>query len=157
MPSPPLIIERVYEPARSKDRASPTSFLEPAIEAGRVPRVARLMALAIRFERLVRSGEVRDYAQLARLGRVTPARITQIMNLLVLAPDIQEEILFLPLLQRGRDPIHLAHLQPIARVLAWSRQRVLWAELQRRPAPRAAPKISAEFHGNRLEVGWRSR
>ena len=64
--------------------------------AGRVPRVARLMALAIRCEGLLRRGEVKDYATLARLGNVTRARITQIMNLLHLAPDLQEALLFLP-------------------------------------------------------------
>lgn len=41
--------------------------------SGRVPRVARFMALAIRFEQLIRDGQVSDYAQLARLGHVTRA------------------------------------------------------------------------------------
>jgi hypothetical protein len=61
-----------------------------------IPRIARLMALAIRFEGLVREETMQDYAELARLGRVTRARMTQIMKLLDLAPDIQEQILFLP-------------------------------------------------------------
>ena len=60
----------------------------------RVPRITRLMALAIKFQDMVDRGEVRDYADLARLGYVTRARITQIMNLLLLAPDIQEGVLF---------------------------------------------------------------
>jgi DNA invertase Pin-like site-specific DNA recombinase len=60
-----------------------------------IPRIARLIALAIRYEGLVREGAVRDYAELARLGEVTRARITQIMNLLWLAPDVQERLLFL--------------------------------------------------------------
>ena len=68
--------------------------------AGRsIPRIARLMALAIRFEGLLREETIRDYAELARLGRVTRARMTQIMKLLDLAPDIQEQILFLPGIQ----------------------------------------------------------
>ena len=62
-----------------------------------IPRIARLMALAIRFEGLLRDGTIRDYAELARLGRVTRARMTQIMKLFDLAPDIQEQLLFLPL------------------------------------------------------------
>jgi hypothetical protein len=66
------------------------------IEPGNVPRISKLMALAIRFDRVVRRGEVRDYADLARLGYVTRARITQVINVLNLAPDIQEAILFLP-------------------------------------------------------------
>lgn len=60
-----------------------------------IPRVSRLMALAIHFEGLIRSGMVKDYADLARLGGVSRARITQIMNLLNLPPWKQEDILFL--------------------------------------------------------------
>jgi len=63
------------------------------------------MALAIRFDRLIKSGEVTDQADIARLGHVSRARVTQIMNLLLLAPGIQEGILFLPRTQSGRDPI----------------------------------------------------
>ena len=73
------------------------------MRSGRVPRISRLMALAIRFEQLVRDGTVRDYAELARLGHVSRARIAQITNLLNLAPDIQDEILSLPPTERGRD------------------------------------------------------
>ena len=72
---------------------------------GRVPRVAKLMALAIRFEALPASGEVSDQVELARLGHVTRARLTQIMNLLNLAPDIQEALLFLPRVESGGDPV----------------------------------------------------
>jgi hypothetical protein len=53
------------------------------------------------------------------------------MNLLLLAPDIQEKVLFLPPTRHGRDPIHLARLQPIAKTLVWSQQRRLWATLTR--------------------------
>ena len=60
----------------------------------RIPRITRLMALAIKFQHMVDRGEVRDYADLARLGHVTRARLTQIMNLLLLSPDIQEMLLF---------------------------------------------------------------
>jgi hypothetical protein len=96
---------------------------------GRVPRVAKLLALAHRFEGLVRSGEVADYAALARLGRVSRARISQIMSLLSLTPDVQEQILFLPRTQSGRDPIQMRHLLPIAQVADWKVQRQLWAAL----------------------------
>jgi hypothetical protein len=97
--------------------------------AGRVPRIARFMALAIRFDELVCTGVVTDYAELARLSHVTRARITQIMNLLMLAPDIQEAILFLPRVERGRDPILLRQLQQIALVPDWRKQRRIWSEL----------------------------
>jgi hypothetical protein len=97
--------------------------------AGRVPRVARLMALAIKFDGLVRSGVVRDYAELARLGHVTRARVTQVMNLLLLAPDLQEQLLFLPPVEFGRDRIVLRDLQPIAGEPDWRCQRRLWSRL----------------------------
>jgi hypothetical protein len=93
---------------------------------GRVPRVSRLMALAIKFDRLIAEGAIRDQAQLADLGHVTRARVTQIMNLLYLAPDIQEAILHLPRVTSGKDPITERHLRPIAAEPDWRRQRRLW-------------------------------
>lgn len=101
----------------------------PSASSGRIPRLARFMALAIRFDELIRTGVVSDYAELARLSHVTRARITQIMNLLMLAPDIQEAILSLPCVERGRDPIHIRLLQPIALVSDWRKQRRMWAAL----------------------------
>jgi hypothetical protein len=99
----------------------------PTLPLGRVPRVARLMALTLRFEKLIHEGVVADYAELARLGHVTRARVTQIMNLLHLAPDIQEQLLFLPAVERGRDPLVLRALQPIATTPDWRKQRNAWA------------------------------
>jgi hypothetical protein len=96
---------------------------------GRVPRVSRLMALALRLDELVRSGPIRSYSELALLGQVTRARVSQIVNLLYLAPDIQEALLFLPPTQRGRDAIILADLMPIAATLDWRKQRRLWRQL----------------------------
>jgi hypothetical protein len=90
---------------------------------GRVPKVARLMALAIKFDGMLARGEVKDYAELARLGHVTRARVTQIMNLLNLAPDIQEAILFLPPVQRGRDPLKEWQVRPVAAEVVWAEQR----------------------------------
>jgi hypothetical protein len=103
---------------------------------GRVPRVARLMALALRLEAQVRRGELTNYSELARVGHVTRARISQILNLINLAPDIQETLLFLPLTEHGRDPIHLALLQPIAAAFDWQKQRRLWQPLLRYSARR---------------------
>jgi hypothetical protein len=92
-----------------------------------IPRIARLMALAIRLEGLIREETIRDYAEAARLGRVTRARMTQIMHLLHLAPEIQEEILFLPLIQGLNE----RNLRPIASRIDWDEQRRLFQELTR--------------------------
>jgi hypothetical protein len=120
----PLIITYPATSCRrhKNDAKSPT---------GRVPRLARLLALAIKVDKLVRAGTVRNYADLARLGHVSRARISQLLNLLRLAPDIQEAILFLPLTRQGRDPISLRHVLPITLIPSWKRQRRLWQKLQR--------------------------
>ena len=110
-------------------RKRPPSDRDSVAEAGRVPRVSRLMALAIRFDNLIRAGEVTGYAELAALGHVTRARMSQIMCLWCLAPDVQEKVLFLPRVSKGRDPIQLRHLLPIARIADWRKQRVQWNDL----------------------------
>jgi len=84
------------------------------------------MALAIHFDRLIRQGAVRDYADLARLGGVSRARISQIMDLLNLAPDIQNEILFLPR-ATGRDAVTERCLRATVAVKDWGEQRAMWS------------------------------
>jgi hypothetical protein len=98
---------------------------QPVIVGDPIPRIARLMALAIRFEGLLREKKIRDYAELARRGRVTRARMTQIMKLLDLAPDIQEQILFLPPIKGLND----RNLRPIVRRIDWDQQRRMFHEL----------------------------
>ena len=99
---------------------------EKPVNEGRVPRVARLLALAIRCEKLLAEGHIADQAELARLGHVTRARMSQIMNLTLLAPDIQEEILFLPRVTEGCDPVGERHLRPVVREVSWAKQRAMW-------------------------------
>ena len=98
---------------------------EPSRPVGRIPRISKLMALAIRFD-----GDVYDMSELARLAHVTQPRVTQIMNLLHLAPDIQEELLFLPEVTEGRDPIHERMLRPLTTILEWNEQRRRWRGLR---------------------------
>jgi hypothetical protein len=145
-----LTIEcRVHFHRRDRGRKEMVACPEPprpAPEAGRVPRVTRLLALAHRFDALLREGAVKSHAELARLGHVSPARISQIMNLLFLAPTIQEALLFGPRVQRGRDPIRLADLLPIAQIPDWKTQRLLWEALRRRrgqPPSQNAPHLPA--------------
>ena len=114
---------------RTQTKGFPVGRRQGPLPAGRVPRIARLLALTHKFDNLLRQKVIANYAALARLGHVSRARITQITNLLHLAPDIQEAILFLPVTVRGRDAVRLRQLQPIASILDWSRQRVLWQEL----------------------------
>jgi len=103
-----------------------------ATPGGRIPRIARLMALAIRCEKLIRDGVVADQSELARFGHITTARMTQIMALLNLAPDLQEQILNLPRTDHGCAPVKATDVRPIATTLDWRKQRRTWAALQQR-------------------------
>ncbi len=85
-----------------------------------------MMALAIRLESLIHQGFVPDQKTLAQLGGVTRARLTQIMHLLHLAPDIQEELLFLPASSR----IVERHIRPVVRLVRWDDQRPLFSRAQ---------------------------
>ena len=95
----------------------------------RLPRITRLMALAIRFDDLLRSGVVNDYADLGRLGFVSCARVTQVMSLLNLAPEIQEEILFFQTIVDGREPVSERALRKLTAVTPWSAQIKRWRQL----------------------------
>ncbi len=119
---------KVHFARRDRGRKTIVAAPRPAeqTEPGRIPRISRLMALAIRMDRLVREGKVTDLSELARLAHVTQPRMTQIMNLNHLAPDIQEMLLFLPRVTAGRDPVHERMLRPIAAEAPWDRQRTGW-------------------------------
>jgi hypothetical protein len=84
------------------------------------------MALALRFEKLLATGAVKDFRTLARLGHVSPARISQIVSLLHLAPDIQEALLFRSRPECGRDSLGLRQVLPLTKVWDWHKQRRMW-------------------------------
>jgi len=109
---------------------------EPPEPPGRIPRVSKLMALAIRFEELLRDGQIADQSELARVAHVTQPRMTQIMNLLHLAPDIQEAILHLPRVLEGRDPITERDVRPITQITDWTAQRDAWLACNLPPTSR---------------------
>ena len=114
--------KRIVEGASQSDES------KPALE--RIPRISRYMALAIHFEDLIRQGVVTDYADLARLGHVTRARVTQIMNLRLLAPEIQEQLLFMETTVDPVELIQLKWLQAVATDFNWEGQRKHWRNLR---------------------------
>jgi hypothetical protein len=111
---------------RIEEKPAPTQ----SVPLGRVPRVSRVLALAIQFDDLLRRGVVSDTIELARLAKVTQPRITQVLNLLHLAPTIQEDLLFLPRIRRGRDPIHEKGLRHICKELRFNKQQQMWEKLK---------------------------
>jgi hypothetical protein len=89
------------------------------------------MAFAIVADEMIRKGEIRDYAELARIGQVSRARVTQIMALNNLAPSIQEALLFLPATD-GPEPVTERQMRAVVVTSDWSEQALLWE------APRTA-------------------
>jgi hypothetical protein len=96
---------------------------EPPPGPSRRPaRVAVTLALAHMIQRWIDRGEIRDQAEAARRLRLTRARLTQIMDLTFLAPDLQEEILLLEA-EVGREVLAERALRKSVRAISWAQQR----------------------------------
>ena len=108
-----------------RDGAAPAAPEVPR----RLPRVTRLLVQAHRFQRMIDQGMARDLADLARQLGLTRARVTQIVNYTLLAPDIQEEILHLPPIERAKDRLSEHQLRTVLREPLWSEQRRRWRAL----------------------------
>lgn len=126
-----LVIERTFHLAaiggrRGGRRNTLREGQEPVVEpqpTGRIPRIAKLMALAIRCDQMLRSGAVPDATALAKLASVSQPRMTQILNLTLLAPDIQERLLFLDTVENGKPEISEKGMRMACAVVRWERQR----------------------------------
>jgi hypothetical protein len=116
-------------PLRAKPGASPVSAQS---STGRLPRITQVLALAIYLEDMIRRGEAKDYADLARMSCLCRERVSQIVRLNYLAPDIQVELLYLPPTSTGHYPISETAMRKIANLLSWADQRHEWAALKQR-------------------------
>jgi len=121
-----LVMHKQNKRGRTVLRSGARPDVEKCVPTGRIPRISRLMALAIQFQKLLGDGVVQDYADIARLTGVTRARVTQIMNLTLLAPEIQENLLFLPRTEHGADNLSEKVIRVVGRDIIWSRQRQSW-------------------------------
>src|SRR5215469_18027591 len=98
---------------------------------GRLRQITRVPALAIHFDEMIRRGQVKDFADIGRLSCLCRERVSQMMRLNYLAPDIQMELLYLPPVPRGRFPISETDVPKIANLLSWHDQREQWRQLKR--------------------------
>lgn len=148
-----------FTQARSGQKRMRVGTAAPIAPAtvGRVPHLSRLMALAIKFDGMLQRGEVTDYAELARLGRVTRARVTQIMNLLNLAPDIQEALLFLAPVEKGRAELREWQVRPVAASPAWPTQLILWQRIGGSLSATAEQRTTNDNRGERTRLRNRRR
>lgn len=141
-PSTFVVTKKVSFAGEHKSRrAKPPDVVEQPKIIGRTPRIARLMALAIHYDHLLRAGVVNNQAEIAMLCHVTRARVTQIMNMLHLAPDIQEAILLQPPTVSGRDPLHERDIRSIAAQVHWDLQRREWEAFAACTTSRRIPDV----------------
>jgi hypothetical protein len=103
-PQTPATLEFTRKPGSGCCKRSPADS-DSALPCERIPHITKLLALANKFERMLAQGQVKNRTVLARTGRVSRARLTQIMNLLDLAPAIQEQILSIYDLPRRKRQI----------------------------------------------------
>ena len=102
---------------------------ETVVLRGKLPRITEVLALAIGFDDMIRRDLAKDHSDLARLGCISKERISQIMRLIWLAPDIQQEILTLPRTPCGRFHVGELALRQIASKMLWGEQREAWAKM----------------------------
>lgn len=100
------------------------------VPEGRVPRISKLIALALHFDRLIREGVVSDQSELAALCHITQPRVTQLLNLTLLAPDIIEELLHLPRATIGRDRINERMMRVVSAACSFEQQRKIWLSIR---------------------------
>jgi hypothetical protein len=95
---------------------------------GRIPRISRLMALAIKYQGMLDRGEVESVTELAKLCHVTQPRMSQILSLNLLSPMIQERLLYLPLVESGKPEVHEKMLRLVCVEIDWRVQELGLAE-----------------------------
>ena len=110
-----------------RTKLRPPSEQSTSRRIGRLPRITEMLALAMYLEDMICRGEAKNYADLARLSLICRERISQIVRLNYLAPDIQVELLYLSPTTSGRFPISETAVRKIANLLSWVDQRREWA------------------------------
>lgn len=107
-------------PPRIRNRKPP--------KAPRMPRVVELLRKAIEWQALLASGNAANQADIASRDGITRARVTQVMGMLRLAPEIHQHILSMPEMVR-RPAITERALRPIARMHDHKEQKAHFQEL----------------------------
>jgi hypothetical protein len=114
--------------------ADPTAL--PIVDAlelrAKLPRITHTVARALMFEHAIANGEAADFADLARLTATTRERVSQVMKMMRLAPDIQDEILRLPPVRRPQRAITVPEVAAITDQIVWDDQRESWRKLKQR-------------------------
>lgn len=113
----------------TRPRPPPPPLRQPK-EKGKLQTATIQLVRAHRLHRLIEQKKPATYRELAKMLRLTPARITQLVDLLFLAPDIQERILYLPRTANGRGWLTERDLRIVAAEPVWAEQRKVLADLE---------------------------
>jgi len=124
-PSGKIVVGQLHRVRRGRRKTFESEALQEPV--ARPARVAVQLALAHRIRRAIDSGEVTDQAAVARRLGLTRARLTQLLNLTFLAPDLQERALGLESVD-GSEPLSERALRPVARAVSWAEQRALFEQ-----------------------------
>lgn len=110
--------------------AEPEAEAPPPPEPVRRPaKVARMLALAHHIQWAIERGDVSDAATVARRLGLTRARVSQLLDLCLLAPDLQEAILALEAVD-GAEPMAERALREVVRAGSWEGQRAVWVSVR---------------------------
>ena len=115
--------------SKGRNRLQAGEAVVPVRPRGSIPRISRLMALAIKYQGMLDRGEVSGVTELARLCHVTQPRMSQILNLNLLSPSFQEKLLFLPEPTSGKPTIHERALRFACTVIDWESQSRILAKI----------------------------
>jgi len=129
MSTPTIITSALHRVQRGHRKGFTTE--PPPGPVFRPARIAVMLAIAHAMREQIAQRRLPDQAEAARRLGVTPARISQLLDLLSLAPDIQEHILFLEAVD-GRQPMYERQLRPLVRERHWPAQRAAFDQLRRR-------------------------
>jgi hypothetical protein len=100
------------------------------VATGLLPRITLLLVLGHRIEAMIRAGEFRDLADAARVIGITKARVTQVTNLTLLAPAIQDQILALPRGRKPRETLTEREVRSLGVAADWDDQWRVWRRFQ---------------------------
>jgi hypothetical protein len=124
-------------------------------------RAARMLAVAHALAGLLAKTGGPPRGELAKALDMSEARLSQLLDLVLLAPDLQEELLFLEVAP-GRDPIPERALRHVVRALDWKEQRRRFAHLREsgargtRGQPAGAPPQRAAAPARKRATGGRA-
>jgi len=130
--------------AKARNRKPPKTPKAP--KAPKTPKVIELLKTAQEWRRQLDAGDVTSQAEIARREGVTRARVTQVMGLLRLAPDLQESILELEAVD-GVGLVSERALSDVIRIECWASQREAWKRLSEAKTRADCPS------GTRQQIG----